>query len=122
MRVQGYKTLGTAYKTVSDGLRRGSPDIAAMHAAARTIRASARQQYNWYPATSAPKKGLKTAAKPEIWSNRTAFRAAQDKFAARAEAFEKAAASGDVAAMRSASRLVGASCKGCHDQFRVESD
>lgn len=121
-RVQGYKALGAAYKTVSDGLRRGSPDLAAMRAAARAIRASARQQYSWYPASSAPGKGVKTAAKPQIWANRAAFRAAQDKFAQRAEAFEKAAATGDVAAMRSASRLLGASCKGCHDEFRVEND
>jgi cytochrome c556 len=121
-RVQGYRALGDAYKTASDGLRRGSPDIKAMRSAAKTISSSARQQFGWYPASSAPQRGIKTAAKPEIWKNPTAFRAAQDKFAAKAVAFEKAVATGDVAAMRSASRLLGASCKGCHDDFRVERD
>lgn len=122
VRIQGYKALGAAYKTVSDGLRRGSPDIAAMRAAARTISKAARDQYGWYPPTSAPGKGAKTAAKAEIWRNRAGFRAQQDKFASLAQAFEKAAASGDVAAMRSASRTLGATCKGCHDQFRIEQD
>lgn len=121
-RVKGYRALGEAYKRVNDGLRRGSPDLGALRTAARTIRRSSQLQYDWFPAGTGPGGGPRTAARADIWTNRAAFRAAQDKFAARAKAFENAVATGDVGTIRTASRTLGAACKGCHDAFRVERD
>lgn len=121
-RVEKYKLLGKVYKNVTDDLRRGSPDMANLRVNARTIRLASELQYKWYPKNSGPGRGAETAAKAAIWSDQTAFRSAQDTFADRAKAFEKAVATGDIAAMRSASRQLGASCKSCHDKFREERD
>ena len=121
-RVDKYKVLGNVYKDVTDDLRRGSPNMADMRTNAYTIRRASELQYNWFPAGSGPGRGVDTAARAEIWTNRAAFRAAQDRFASRAVAFEEAVASGNLDNMRSASRLLGASCKSCHDDFREERD
>jgi cytochrome c556 len=120
-RIAGYRELGAAYKAVNDGLRGSSPDKAKLRASARKIREIAAQQYKWFPRASGPQPGVKTAAKASIWTDAGNFKQSQDAFAAKAVALERAAASGDAAAIRSASRAVGATCKGCHDQFRSES-
>lgn len=121
-RVNGYRDLGEAFKAVNDGLRSPSPQRASLQAAARRIRNAAAQQYKWFPAKSGPQSGVKTAAKPEIWGQAARFRQSQNAFAAQAAAFERAVSGGDVAAMRKASRSLGATCKGCHDQFRSEPE
>jgi cytochrome c556 len=90
--------------------------------AARQIRNASNAMRNWFPAGSGPQPGVKTAAKPEIWTQAAAFRQKQDAFAAQAVAFQNAANSGNVDAIRAASRSLGATCKGCHDQFRVPKD
>lgn len=120
VRVAGYRELGAAFKAVNDGLRAPSPDKAKLQASARTIRTAAARQYQWFPKGSGPQPGVKTAAKPAIWTDPGRFKQAQDAFAAKAVAFERVVASGDVAALRTASRGLGAACKGCHDQFRAE--
>lgn len=119
-RVEGYRALGATYKAVNDGLRAPSPSLPAMQTAATRIRNAAALQYRWFPAGSGPQPGVKTGARPEIWAQPARFRAAQDAFAAQAVAFDKAVKGGDFAAIKSASRTLGATCKGCHDQFRNE--
>lgn len=121
-REQGYDALGTAYKIANDSLRGGSPDMDILRSAARTISLASRLQYSWFPAGSGPGNGASTAATAKIWTDSSAFRAAQDRFATKAKAFEKAVATGNVATIRSASRSLGASCKSCHDKFRLEKD
>lgn len=119
-RVAGYKDLGTAFKGVNDGVRRGY--FGEIPALAKRISAAAKAQYRWYPAGTGPGKGIKTAARSEIWSKPTAFKAAQDRFAAQAQSFQIVSTSKDEAAIRSAARQLGATCKACHDSFRVEAD
>jgi cytochrome c556 len=120
-RVAGYRELGAQFKAINDGLRSSSPP-AALRARAQKIRNAATQQYNWFPAGSGPRAGVKTAAKPEIWAQGARFRQLQNAFAVKATALERAVSGGNVAAMRSAARSLGATCKGCHDQFRLETD
>lgn len=121
-RVAGYKQLGAAYKAVNDALRRGEPQPAVLQKSAAAIAASARSQYKWFPAGSGPQKGVRTDARREIWTNAKGFRAAQDAFARQAIAFQKIAGTGEVARIKVEARKLGATCKSCHDQFRVESD
>lgn len=121
-RVAGYKALGAAYKTVNDSLRGSSPNGPAIQRAAGQIRTAAREQYKWFPAGSGPQAGVKTAAEPAIWTKAPQFRAAQDAFARQAEAFQKVAATNDFSAIKAESRKLGATCKGCHDNFRAEDD
>ena len=117
-RVAAYRELGAAFKAVNDGLR-GAPQTVLIQQSARTIRNVSRQQYGWFPAGSGAQAGVKTAAKAEIWARPAQFKAAQDNFAKQADAFQRAAATGDAAAIRAEARKLGATCKACHDVFRA---
>lgn len=120
-RINGYRELGAAFKNVNDGLR-GDVQTVLIQQSAREIRNASRAQYEWFPAGTGPQAGVKTAAKAEIWSRSTQFKAAQDAFAQQADAFQRAAASGNAATIRAEARKLGATCKGCHDTFRVPND
>lgn len=120
-RIATYRELGAAFKAVNDGLR-GELQTVMIQQSARQIRNVARQQYTLFPAGSGAQPGVKTAAKPEIWAKPAQFKLAQDAFARQAEAFGKAAASGNAALIRAEARKLGATCKACHDTFRVPSD
>jgi cytochrome c556 len=119
-RVAGFRALGAAYKSANDSLRR--QDIAKIRQASVQIGGAARNMQSWFPRGSGPQPGVKTAAKPEIWARPAEFRAAADAFARQAQAFQRVAAGNDMSAIRSASRALGGTCKGCHDQFKVETD
>jgi cytochrome c556 len=120
-RIANYRELGAAFKAVNDGVR-GELQVVLVQQSARQIRNSARQQYTLFPAGTGPEAGVKTAAKPEIWTRPAQFKAAQDVFAIQAAAFDTAVKGGKVEAIRTATRKLGAACKGCHDQFRVPKD
>jgi cytochrome c556 len=120
-RIDGYRELGAAFKGANDGLR-GEPQTVVLQQAARQIRNASKAQYGWFPAGSGPKAGVKTAAKPAIWTSPAKFKAAQDGFARQAEAFQKAVAGGKADVMRTEARKLGGTCKACHDQFRVPKD
>lgn len=119
-RVAGFRQLGAAYKSVTDGLRAG--DVAKVRLASGQIGAAARGMPGWFPRGSGPQPGVKTLAKPEIWTRGGEFRAAADAFARQAQAFQRTAAGGDLNAIRGESRKLGATCKGCHDSFKVPGD
>ena len=118
-RVAGLKEMGTAFKNAMDGLRSSEPQMILIQQSARTIKNDAQAMRGWFPAGSGPQPGLKTAAKPEIWTKPVEFRAAQDGLARAADTFQSAAMSGNVDAIRAAARGLGGACKNCHDQFRV---
>jgi len=119
-RVAGFRQLGAAYKAVADGLR--SNDLARVRAASGQIGGASRTIYSWFPRGSGPRPGVKTAARAEIWSRAGDFRTAADAFTRQAQAFQRVAAGGDLNAIKAESRKLGATCKGCHDNFRVASD
>lgn len=62
----------------------------------------------------------KSAAKPEVWSDAAGFKAAQTKFEGAVVKLSAAADSGDLDKLRAAFGDVGASCKACHDSYRVK--
>ena len=119
-RIAGFRQLGTSYKVVTDGLRAG--DLAAIREASGQIVGASRSLYGWFPRGSGPRPGVKTAAKLEVWTRGAEFRAAADGFSRQAQTFQRVAAGGDMAAIRGEARRLGASCKGCHDSFRVPGD
>ena len=80
------------------------------------------EQFNWFPAGSGPKEGVKTRAKAEIWNKPQDFNAAQKLFQEQAGKLNTVAASGDVAAVRAQFGEVGKACKNCHDTFRTPED
>ncbi len=62
----------------------------------------------------------KSNAKPEVWSDAAGFKAAQTKFEGAVVKLSAAADSGDLDKLRAAFGDVGASCKACHDAYRVK--
>ena len=119
-RVNGFRELGASFKSVNDELRGGKPQPIMLQLAVRQIRTVATQQYAWFPAGSGPQAGVKTKARPEIWTKAPAFKAAQDAYARQATAFSAAVASNDIAKIRAATKSLGATCAACHKQFRVD--
>jgi cytochrome c556 len=122
IRKDHFHDLGAAFKAVTDTLRGPAPQLGAIQQAAARISKAAHDQYLWFPAGSGMQPGVKTSARPEIWSKRDDFHKAQDDFARQAELFQRVTGSANIDAIRSQARQLGASCKGCHDTFREEDD
>ena len=61
-----------------------------------------------------------SSAKPEVWSDAAGFKQAQQKFEAAVVKLSDVSGSGDLEKLRSAYGDVGASCKACHDSYRVK--
>ena len=119
-RIDSYRELGAAFKNVNDELRKPTPQAYIVQLSARQIRSTAQAQYGFFPAGSGPRPGVKTAAKPEIWTQPAQFKAAQDAFNLQAQAFARVAQSGDIAAIKVQTKTLGQTCAGCHKAFRVE--
>ena len=57
-------------------------------------------------------------AKPEVWSDNAKFKAAADKMQLAVIDLNKAAQSGDLESIKKSFGAAGATCKGCHDDFK----
>jgi cytochrome c556 len=121
-RQHDFKDLGAATKLVKDQLAGGSPDADKIKAAAATIKQAAAAIPNWFPAGSDASAGVKTAAKAEIWSDAAGFASARDSFVEQAGKFSVLANSGDVAAEAEGFKVLGKTCGGCHEKYRVKQD
>ncbi len=65
---QGHlKQIGKAFKTISDQLKAGSPDLTQIQAAAATVPKEASGMADWFPDGTGPESGVKTEALPVIW-------------------------------------------------------
>ena len=116
-RQQGFKNMGAALKVVRDQLRQSSPDMAAIKVAGETIKGTAPKLSAWFPQGSGTETGIKTAAKPEIWSDGGTFDKKRSDLIAATEAFTKLTASGDATAIATGVAPLSRTCKGCHDMF-----
>ena len=112
-----YEEMGRAMKGINTELKAGSPDVAAIQRHAALIARYGPQILSWFPEGSGPEAG-RTRAKAEIWSDAATFRAAQQRMEQASGAFNRAAQSGDLGAIRAALPELGDSCKNCHDKFR----
>ena len=121
-RQDGLKSMGKIFKSVADQLRGGNLDPATVKEASATISKTADAMANWFPTGSGPEAGVKTAAKPEIWSDRATFDAARQKLVDEAGKFAQLASAGDMSAIGGGVRGLGGACKNCHDKFRVKED
>ena len=112
-----YEEMGRAMKGINTELKASSPDVAAIQRHAALIARYGPQILSWFPEGSGPEAG-RTRAKAEIWTDAATFRAAQQRMEQASAAFNRAAQSGDLAAIRAALPELGNSCKNCHDRFR----
>lgn len=115
-----YKEIGRAFKTVRDELAKPAVDKALVVKSADTLALYAPQINGWFPKGSGSGAGLKTQAREEIWSDPKGFLDQTRQFEERTKKFQTIAHNGDVAEMKTFLPQLGASCKSCHDRFRVK--
>lgn len=121
-RQASLKELGASMKTISDEVKESSPDMAAITEASGRINAHAALLGTWFPEGTGPAAGIETEALDVIWEDRPGFEAAVARLQAEAGAMATAVASNDPAAVRTALPALGAACKNCHDNFRLQKN
>lgn len=117
-RKANYKEIGGAFKTISDEIKTGAPDLNTIGPMAQEIYTRAGDQLKYFPSGSGMESGEKTRAKAEIWRDLATFTASHEKFVAAAERLVAAGRAADVAAIKTRYGELGATCKDCHDRFR----
>jgi cytochrome c556 len=119
-RVSGYRETGAAFKTINDQLKSATPVKIMLRVSAKRIVQTAHEQYGWFPAGSGPEAGVKTKAKPVIWTDAAGFKLAQDRLQTQADLMAKAVETGDQALMKKQAHDLGEACAGCHNKYRAE--
>lgn len=120
-RHENYEKIGDAMKVIGRELKGDSPDLAQVRQNADVIANLAPQVKTWFPQGTGPGVG-KTDARAEIWQKPEDFAAKARAFEEAAAAFRTAAQGSDVAAIRTAQGNLGKSCKACHDLYRQKDD
>ena len=118
-RQGNYKQMAGALKGISDQLRSGSPDLAQIRPRAALLADRSVHVLGWFPHGTGTEAGIRTRARPEIWTNPAGFREKGAAFVVAARALNRAAQSGDLAQVRAAFPNVQHACGGCHDSFRA---
>jgi len=118
-RHEGMETIGKTTKAINRELQGSSPDATVIRAGAAQIADLSRKASGWFPAGTGPEIG-KTGAKPEIWQDPRDFASKLRNFQASAKAFNMAAMSGDMTAIKGRFADLGGACKACHDKYRAE--
>lgn len=119
LRQAGFKKMGSAMKALNEQLKDAAPAKDVMVGAARTIEATAREQGPLFPVGSGPAPGVKTEALANIWTDRATFDAGMAKMVVESGKLVAIADTGDVAAIQDQTKATGATCGGCHRQFRA---
>ena len=117
-RLDNYKKIGTAFKTINDGLKADKPDTKAIADQAKIIKDLAPHIPSWFPRGSGPETGIKTRAKADIWSDWGTFTASAKGLQTEAGKLQTIAMKGDVDAIKAQVKATGGACKTCHDKFR----
>ncbi|HEX6740428.1 MAG TPA: cytochrome c [Sphingomicrobium sp.] len=118
-RHEGMEKIGDTNKLLRREITSGSPFLPAIQSGAATIAGLSVRTNGWFPRGTGPETG-KTGAKPEIWQKPQDFAAKLHNFQAAAKAFNAAARSGDMAAIKARYADLGGTCKACHDSYRAE--
>jgi cytochrome c556 len=118
-RQSNLKDIGGAFKTIRDQLRLSTPSMVSIKQAAQQIKDLSADQIHWFPKGTGPETGVKTAAKPEIWSDPKGFAEALNNFSAEAPKLLAFAEANDADGLKAQVVTVGKACKGCHDKYRV---
>ena len=121
-RQQGLKALGAAFKVIRDELKADAPDAAKIRKAAADITQAAGAIEKWFPAGTSPDSGVKTDAKPEVWTDPAGFATARQAFVREANKWAQLGNSTDASAWKEGAASLGQSCKGCHDKYRVKKE
>ncbi len=114
------KQYGKAFKAMSDQLKSGEPDLAAIQEAATSLQAASVGMETWFPEGTGPETGIKTDALPAIWETPDDFSDEVANFHAAVGELVLVTEGGDVDAIRTAFGTAGGTCKSCHDNYRQD--
>jgi cytochrome c556 len=109
---------GVAMGSIKAAVDGGQP-IASQRFATRALARWAHAVPGAFPAGSGAEAGVRTTAKPEIWSDRAGFEAKAADYAAAADRLAELAAGDDAAAFAAQLAVVRASCQSCHDGYKT---
>ena len=115
-----FHSLGKPAKGLRDELQKGTPDLNAVKGYAADIARIAPNLPAQFPAGSGPESGVKTEAKPNIWSDPAGFKTDAAGLASAATALNAAAQGGNIDAIKTAYGNLGQACKTCHTTYRKE--
>lgn len=118
-RQANYKQMAAAVKGINDQLHGSSPSVPAIRRNSNVILRFAPQVLRWFPPGTGPEAGVRTRARPEIWSNPGGFTSAGARLLVAARDLDSAARRGDANAIRAAMSGVRRACSNCHDDFRA---
>jgi cytochrome c556 len=124
-RQQAMKDNAGHMKAINGFVESGQGDAAMVAEHATAIAGIAKKIPELFPegTSLADGHGIKTAAKPEIWSDRAGFEQAAMTLGTEAEELAQAAAGGDKQAIAAAFGELGKNgCGGCHSKFRQKQD
>lgn len=108
---------GVAVNAIKAAVDAGQP-IASQRFATRALARWAHAVPGTFPAGSGAEAGVRTTAKPEVWSDRAGFEAKAADYAAAADRLAELAAGDDAAAFSAQLVVVRASCQSCHDGYK----
>lgn len=121
-RQEHLKDMGAQMKAIVGQIKAGTLDRTVMAAAATKIAGYSHEIPNWFPKGTGPEAGVKTAAKPEIWTQAPDFQTAADALPPEADKLVAVVATGDAAAIGAQLQATGKACGGCHKPFRVKTE
>lgn len=124
MRQHGFKDMGAAFKGIRDQFRRPKPMVVMMREYTRPLTRYSKEPVleKWFPAGSGPEAGIETQALPIIWEKPREFAARWQDYVEAAGNLQAAVSSGDLDVTRQRTRVLGKTCGGCHDTFRLDED
>ena len=109
---------GVAMGSIKAAIDAGQP-IASQRFPTRALSRWAHAVPGVFPAGSGAEAGVRTNAKPEIWSDRAGFEAKAADYAAAADRLAELAGGDDAAAFAAQWTAVRASCQACHDGYKA---
>lgn len=119
-RMDAMKAIGKAMKSLG-AMAKGEAafDAGKVGAASKTISDHAGEFDRLFPDTKASRKSHVTEAAPAIWTDKPAFLALAKDLVEAAGALETVGARAELGAQMKA---LGATCKGCHEKFRIKKN
>ena len=124
-RQKAMKDNGAHMKAINAFVEKGEGDAAMVAEHAKAIGETSKKIPELFPegTSLADGHGVKTAAKPEIWTDRAGFEKAAASLGEEAGELAEAAEGGDKQAIAAAFAELGKEgCGGCHSKFRQKQD
>ncbi len=117
-RQENFEQMKEANDAIKREAEADSPDPAVFRANAAILIERAANIPSGFPQGSGPESGVETDALPAIWQNSEGFAARAGNMQDSLRQFGEAASGEDISATIAAVKLVGDTCRECHEEFR----